>query len=701
MIEVLSVVAVSAAIFLVAGITLALCLRARDDGWAPLLTDALGYGLLLSTLAVTFNLWFGIPGVVLLGLLWLGAAVFAVVRRVGLPSLWRPRGRDWLLVGTWVAVIVGALLLRLRDSNFIPWVGDMGAYVNWANEYVRLGEFKATWPPFFPAFLTISSAIFGPELTTAAVPFTGILLVLVVARVARQLGAGPWSAVVAGGLVGVSVPAIWFSVVPGSEALNAPLFILWLGSIAGVLTAERARLPWWLAASGLGMLALGLLRGTAPLLLLPLLIFAVVAMCTTDWRAIAQRLWLGFSVSLVGALVSYWYGIQRIPRYYVDTQIEDLVPGALFRLLQRSGIFTPTVGTALFLVFLTGVLFVLGLYFARRVEYTAAPSRAPKTLGYIVGGVLILGIGVDGIVNAEVWQNLLRAGLWLTVIAVALIFFIGKAKLRADVSALVLTSGMVMALFIAIHTYRLKIDRDHAYFLYWDRYLFSEVIPLLFLLLAVALTAAWKLGAAKWVATQFASGKPVRRAIPAVVVAALLAVAVVPSTGQIAIATKHGAMDGAYEFEQELIAMLPDETTPIVWAGSRPDKIEGFFFPNTWMAFAKPMARTFGYNVVNISDRGNDFAPDELVDAASLAKDASCASSNSLVVFETQVGGPSLDERITYPGFELTELGQATGEILMVSQPATNGDWTSTDIPVEAWLVEISDQNLLDNPCAA
>ncbi|WP_213814357.1 hypothetical protein [Glaciihabitans sp. dw_435] len=701
MTDVLYAVVVYAAIFLVAGVPLALCLRNTggvDDArvivrgaWSTLLIDALLYGLVLTTLGVVFSTWIGPIGVAAVVALWVGALVAAIlrVRRAGLPPLWRPRARQWWLTAAWAVVLIGSLLLRLRQSNFLPWVGDMGAYVNWANEFVRTGTLQATWPPFFSSYLAIGSSLFGPGLTAAAVPLGGILLVLVIARVLRQMDVGPWATLTTAALVGLSVHAIWYSSFPASEALNAPLYIGWVSTIIGVLRSDRARLPWWLAVNGILMMSLGLLRGTGPLLLVPLIIVGVIVVIFRDWRTVSVRIWLAISASLFGALVSYWYGIQRIPHYYVQTQIADLLPGSVFRVLDKIGLFAPSVLTALIVLVASAVLCGAGLWLARRGERGAGASRAPFILGLVLGGGLIVGMGVTLVLNLEVLHVLLRAGAWLTIIAFLLVLLVGWLKLPPYLSALVLTFGVTAVIFLTLQTFRLKGARGHSFFLYWDRYIFSELIPLFFVMFGLAIGVAWTLWLGRRASALRTSQRPLFRAVPAVLVVVLLAVAIVPSIGQVRLATKHAYFDGAYEFEQSLIAMVPDDSTPVLWAATKNGQVPGFFFPNTWMAFAKPMARSFGYNVLNIATRVNDFAPDEVMTSAQLLSEAACASTDELVVFETDLGGPALDARVSAPGLTITPLGESTSALQLLSQPPTNGDWVTLAITVRGYSVQV------------
>lgn len=694
MLDVLLDVVTTGALFFVVGIPAAFCLRRTTGGWASFVVDSLAGGVVIGLLGVALYSWIGWAGAVIVAAMWLVAVLVCILTRPGLPVLWHPHGCDWALVAGWVVVILAAVALRLRSVNFLPWVGDMGAYVNWANEFARTGALSASWPPLFSSYLAISARLFGPAFTTAGVPLAGLLLIFVVARVTSALGAGRWATLVAAAAVTVSVHAIWFSSFPASESLNAPLFLVWIGTILGILGSSGRLRVTWLVASGVAMLALGLVRGDGPILLLPFGLLAILSLIVPDWRGIARALWLTFTASTAGALVSYWYGIQRIPHYYVTNQVGGLLPGSLFTLLSRLGVFLPTPRTAIVLILATGVVCTVGLLIARRVAPLARTTVVPRRLGYVLGAALLLGIAANAVVGGEVWHIILREGLWLTIALVLLVAIVGRARLPAPVVAFVLFLGTAAAFFLALQSYRLRTQDGHAFFMYWDRYLFSEFIPIAFIVFGLALTVAWTLWGERVVARLLASVHPFRRAVPVVAVVVLAVAVVVPTVPQLVLVEKDTFLAGAYQLDVALGSLIPSTKTPVLWSASRgftvPATVPGFVFPNTWMAFAKPLDHSFGYDVTSVGTRASDIAPDEVLTATLLEQGAVCEGTSKLVVFESEVGGPTLAERVVTPGIEFRDLGTRSGVISLLSQPPKNGDWTHFHLRVRAWSVTIS-----------
>jgi hypothetical protein len=251
--------------------------------------------------------------------------------------------------------------------------------------------------------------------------------------------------------------------------------------------------------------------------------------------------------------------------------------------------------------------------------------------------------------------------------------------------------GTTAGIFIAIHSLRLKVKRGHAFYLYWDRYLVSEVIPILFLLLAIGLTLAWQWRAgaiAKSLLEPEASAA--KKAVPIGVAVILLAGAILPTAGALALVERDAYMNGAYRFQLELNRLVPDRTAPILWSANSTGQAAGYFFPNTWMAFAKPMQRSFGYDVLALGVAGSDFSPDVVYSADSLAKDVVCLAKGTAIVFETDLGGPPLNQRITGAEFAITRLGSATSDISLLSEPPVNGGWTHAAISVTAWKVVVT-----------
>ncbi len=673
MLETIGISVAFAGMFVAVGLPLAVGLRSADDGWAATAADALGFGLLAVVGTVTLGSWLGPIGIVVAGLAGAGVVVEGIVRGRWRRALRRP---SWTLALAWGALLVGAMLLRARTVDFLPWVGDMGAYVNWANEFVRTGELAATWPPLFPVFLAVGSAVFGTAWTTAIVPVAGLLLLVAVGRLLARLRLPPW--IVWGGTAALAVQqhAVWFSSFPAGEALNAPLFVIWMTLAHRLLTAARGRLVAPAVAVALVSAALCLLRVSGPLLLVPILIVMAGAAIGRGWRPALPRLTLLLASTLPGAAVGLWYGLDRIPEYSVR-QLARLLPDAAVAAVDGIGLLSASPLTATLALAAPAALLVLAARLARRAPEPVAgpPTRHP--LPTLLGGALLLGAIAVIAIGAKTGGALLRIGVWYVVAAVVALALVAAGR-RLDAAGQLLATllGASAVMYLALDTVLIGFEGAHSFYLYWDRYLVSEILPALLVLTAIA--------AAELV--PLVGGR--RVGIP--LVAAAAALALLPQLPSLVLQAQHSYLAGAGPFTRQLLAVQQQRpAAPIAWGATRAGPADGFFFPNTWMAFAVPLHRSYGVETLNADQFARDnFAPDEVLDAAALGDFVTASACGAVTVYETQNGGAPLDERVgAADGLVLTPVADLTSQLDLLAQPADAG-WTVARIEVRAWAVE-------------
>lgn len=680
MAEVAVSVLTTGSMFFVLGIPFAFAVRRRGEGWIPLAIDAALLGTVYLTLAVTLWTWLGVAGVVISALLLAAAIAWVAVRRPGLPP--RPVRPSWLLLALWAVIIVVAILFRLHDSTFLPWVGDMGAYVNWANELVREGALNASWPPVYPVFLAISTLLFGTAGTTSGIAWCGFLLLAVIARVLGQLGVNRWVVAGISGAVALNVHAIWYSYFPSSETLNAPVFLLWISLIITAIRAERRALPAVLVLIGLVMLHLGLLRGSGSFLLAPVLIVAVLTCVIPSWRGWAVRSWLAFTASLIGAEVSIWYGVSVIPRYFVDTQLRYLVPGRFFDAVESIGLVRPGPVMLVVLIVLAAAS-IGGVAWARRASgrSTEGGEVATTRLALVAAAVLVVVIALEGIVGANVWFILYRSGIWIAAAAALGLVAVARRRSTTDTVPVIALLGLTTLMLIAFHTNRLGNNRSHSFFMYWDRYLVSEVIPAMLVLAGVGV--AWLAGMVT--ARVRLPGDRLRTGAPAVVALVAIAATALPSIPILRLEAQDSYMAGAYDFETRLMSHA-DRDDALMWGATAHGYAPGFFFPNTWMAFAIPMKRSFGYDFLNVDQGVYNFGPDDIIDTAELRE--AVAEHPEILVYETQMAtGIPLGDRIHDPAFRIEKVGDEVSDISLLKQAPLLQDWTRARINVVIWRV--------------
>ncbi|MBW1881096.1 MAG: hypothetical protein JRJ84_22310, partial [Deltaproteobacteria bacterium] len=164
-----------------------------------------------------------------------------------------------------------------------------------------------------------------------------------------------------------------------------------------------------------------------------------------------------------------------------------------------------------------------------------------------------------------------------------------------------LHGAYLFSVFAALFALRITEPRNHAYFLYWDRYLFSEAFPGLVILAAVGGDAIWQ-GVLRmrrpWLARA----------------AALAGVALFVWSGaralrySLPVARSTLFADAYQDLERLEESTSAEGELPIIYSGFD-DQPKGWIFPNTFRAMALPLTETFGRRVLNIYGRG-PFSPD-------------------------------------------------------------------------------------------
>ncbi|GAA1728641.1 hypothetical protein [Microcella frigidaquae] len=681
---ILGIIALALLVCLVLGLPIALLARERGEGWAALAADASIYGYLVLMLMPTVYAWWGAVPLALFAAGWVVLIVLAVRRRE-VPARPVLSARDrWFWAGAAIVAVV-TLIPRVDSVNFLPWLGDMGAYINWANQFARTGELSSSWPPLLPAYLGLNSAVFGFEHVASSLSVSGLVLAIAIARTLHRMEVNRWLVLAVSGLVAVHVHAIWYSSFPSSETLNAPLFVIWVVTAYTAMRSERPLGPVLLNV--LAMTALGLLRGTGPLLLVPLVILAVCTIVVPDFRALRRSVWMLVAGNIVAAVLGFWYGITEIRRYYVETQLTNLLPDAVMSLVGgRLGLFDPTVTTAAVLIIVCGAAIAAAVVIARRPVVESRPTRVPGILGIIVAAVLAAGVLATAVGGTALWNITLRLGVVLMVVGIAAIVLGSRARDDAPRAAVVLMLGATIALFYALQTVRLGLLSDHSFFLYWDRYAVSEILPALFLLLGIGLELTRRRAAAsERVRARVPAGMltaPALLAIGAVV----MAIVVLPQQQNLRLMLADSYMRGAYDLQVDLNEAVEQEQVPVVWAATSTATVPGFFFPNTWMAFARPMQISYGYEVLRVTGRDN-FGRDEVVDRAAIDSSLACSLTGRILVYELQNGGPVLGERIDDEGVSIRLRETVSGSMSLLSQPPGAG-WQKVDFTVGVWEVE-------------
>jgi hypothetical protein len=661
----------------VLGAPLALAVRGKNQNPAATLFDSVVLGLAVGGLLL-IALGNGGPGLAIAGgVAWVALGVGLAWRR-GWPSLRvlvARRPDRWSIA--LAATLVAAAAVRLRSSNEVAWLGDMGAYVNWANEFARIGELNSSWPPLLPALMAAPSRLFGPAFTASVMPLFGILVLGGLVRVAGLLGIARPIQIGLLAVAAASPHLLWFSTFPASEMLQA---VLLLGLVAvtalGLAPGGSQRHPATPAAIGVATAlltaALTFNRGQALGLVVPvLLVTACLVAAPGVASPAALRWWTGGA--LVGIGAGHVYGVEAIPNYWITMQLQTMLPSSALELARNLGLLSGATA-AVVLIALVGAV-IAGL---RIIEAVAArramvgSSELPEREGTpwrhrivcvalaIAGAALIVLKG-----SGEVDAALGRIGWLLTVLA-ALPLLLPTIQSRRHGGPVLFLGGIAVT-YLLVHVLRFEEEQLHTVYLYWDRYLTSEYLPAVLCLGAVGVAAL----------ADALAGRVVLRRVGAALAAVAAAALVVSWLPRLHVQTQQSAFSGMFGF-LETIAHRTVPDAPVVWTADAPGNLPGLF-PNSSWAFGAPLQRTFGREVIGIPST-NNFAPDPIVTREDVVTAAACSPGRtaSVVEWRHDLAAPGVATRLAGEGLTWTDrgrvsattwsLGQGPGEVFQPRQ---------------------------------
>jgi hypothetical protein len=515
-------------------------------------------------------------------------AVVLAVLLAGPPRWWRGVVANPVLAssGSFVALtfVVGALL-RDKAAYFIYDIGDFGEYVNRGNVLAKGGSFTQWFTQGFSILLSLSHTLLGEPREVDVMGFLGLLVMATALAIAARLGATKLALAVIAVVFAIGVVPVWFSNFPASETAYAALA---LGIVLFLVTAVQHRHPGTAVVGGLAFgFFLMLMRGNAVLLFPVLLVVAVVVAPFVSRDAFRIVVWSTAS-TIVGLYAGFVYDARFNHPYFIDFQMPQFLPDRVWHRFADIGNAVPAVWKGA--VFLALVAVVLGI--ATALNRWAAPRwvRATVLPASLVVAVLALVAPLDA--------GGLREGLGhydAVVQALIVVGIVGAfVALARDVEDHVRVGIVVLALvaeaFALLHAYRFPTPRPAKYFLYWDRYLWSDFFPAAMVLAAVGigvLQGWWrKLHPHRWVTTGV------------VVVVAMAGTATMWSAG--ALSREHRFMGDAYGTLRQ-VADLTDDL-PIVYSGiAFEDMPPDMGHPNTFRMFAQPLTETFGRTVYGIS----------------------------------------------------------------------------------------------------
>jgi hypothetical protein len=570
---------VFALLCLVPGLPLAGALARRRSAPTPsgvLVAEALAFGLA----------WYLVLGTVLarnheLGRvqLLLPTLVLAVAVAVLARPVWPRIAVTRLGLFVTAAFVVGAAL-RTKPAYFLYQIGDFGEYVNRGNVLADGGPFIEWFTQGYSVLFALSHVTMGEARTVDVQGFLGLVVMALVLAVTMRLGASGWARGVLAVVFAIGVVPVWFSNFPASETLYALLLVAFLHVL--VTAVEARHLPTAATAAVFAFLLL-LTRGNG-VLLMPMVLGVVVLVAPFVERATMRVLAVFGGAAMAGFYAAFVYNSRFSYPYFISDQMPRFFPERIWRRFDDLG--------GLRAASWKGVVFALGVAVVLAAAWQLNRLRLPGAVRAAVVPVVLvvaaLWIGHNGSSGLREGFDHYDGAIHLLGV-IALVGAVVAFARRLDDHARV---GLVFALLVAaaaawLHSYRFHDPRDAPYYLYWDRYLWSELFPMVMVLasLGMGLLVA---AARRW--------RPI--GIGLLVVAA---VGTVTMWNAGSLSREHRFMGHAYRDLAEISRLTGDR--PIVFSGvAFRSMAEPVSHPNSFRLFAMPLTETFGRTVLNIGD---------------------------------------------------------------------------------------------------
>ncbi len=496
------------------------------------------------------------------------------------------------------------LLASVRTSAFVFQTGDMGAYVNSANVLADTGTLGQGFPHGFTVLLAATHLGIGEADATRVMPALGALLVLSVAVLARRLTGSDLVAVLTAAVLVVHPTARWFALIPVSETL----FAVVLAATFVLLAEARCHHDRWAAiAAGACGASLLVIRANAVAMGVVVLVGLVVSVVGDDRPTRVVQAWFNATITL-GLVVAYGYDVRYVPQYFVDSQLRVELPKAAFDLLDRLDLLRVSPALVAFAVVGTAAIAAISLVDLPRAADDRSGRRrwlAPATYAAVIVVVVAATVALG---TASTTDALVRwHAVFLVLAGGGALVLLARARGVHDVTvtAMVLSAGATGVVLFAV---RLDEPLEHAYHLYWDRYLYGDAFVVASVLVGVAgasLVAVVRrlLVERRWLGI-----------VAGVVVVLAIGVGSVPVVAETDLVLRHELFGDSYDVLADIAAEVPtDRSAPIVYTGD-PRPPDGWFFPNTFRAYGLPLRHTFERPMLDIP--ADPFAPDPVVTVA-------------------------------------------------------------------------------------
>ena len=497
-----------------------------------------------------------------------------------------PRGS--VLTTFLLAMFVVGAALRTKPAYFLYQIGDFGEYVNRGNVLADGGSFTQWFTNGFSVLMGLASVTLGEAHEVDVMGFLGLAVMATVLATATRLGATAWARAAVAVAFAIGVVPVWYSNFPASETFYA---LLLSGMLLFLVGAVQDRHHASAALAGVLAFCLMLTRGNAVLVMALLAGFALLA------APFVQRHTMRIVVTFAGAasfglFAGFVYNSRYNHPYFITFQMPQFFPDAVWqRFADLGGLRAAAWKGSIYAVVVVGVLW-LAVTLNRRLAGTALAARLQVALLPVTLVVAVVALfwplDAGGLREAlETYEGAMQVLLVLGVVG-AFVVFARRATEHVRVG--VLFAALFALTYALVHAFRFDAPRTAPYYLYWDRYLWSEFLPMMLLLAALGVglvEMAWR---------RLPRGRT--PAGVALLAMATLGAATMWSAG--ALGREHRFMGDAYGQLAEVDALLGDE--PIVFRGrTRAEALsQPVLHPNTFRLFAQPLGETFGRQFLNL-----------------------------------------------------------------------------------------------------
>jgi hypothetical protein len=533
------------------------------------------------------------------------AAVLAVaVMRRGRPDLQWPR-LDLVAAGLLAALAVGVVARSANVVDSLLWVGDPGAYTNYAWLAATTSQLSSDLTAVPSAVMVPFIAAFGTGSADAAMAFLASLALAAVPAAAWGLGASRRSALIVTAAAAVCVTPVWYARIASAETPYVTFLALILLELALLHRSPRVIGP--LLATAAGAALMQATRADSMRLVAACLAFAVIRGLVAP-RSAGRREAAWAAAVVAGTGLGYTFDAWQ-SNAYLARQFDAVA--SLTNRIRDAGLLEVSVQLALAVAALAAITFALGVGAARWSTADGRP-RAGQVIAALTAVAALAGLYGTAISRSYLLDAGGRFGILLIALAVAG-FVVGFG--RPDSIGAVTVAGSLFALIGALeagHQFY-GLSRNHAWFLYWDRYLFSGAFLPVILLSVI--------GADRLLRIRTVARYP----LVALLVAAAGVALLVPTTVK---ATRETLFAGSGDQLRDLQRVTG--TAPIVWSVLHP--FPGSFYPNTVDPWINTLTVGFQHRVLNPPT--TPFAPDAAVTFEAATALAATAGARQVAVVE-------------------------------------------------------------------